>query len=273
MCVAGLLSSSAPLPLRYLVNRIHHLRLPHFSLSSFTSEMASHQSVSVADLKDIQAGPLYVLHFVFSFTILTTCLSLSCRVSAPTRAVTFIFFSINDPIQFRHLLKVLLPFVTTSDEVRKRWNEVYQAKAADRLATLASINVSFSYRGLAKLSVDSDIKDDAFKEGQLKRAPSLGDNTEKWLPAFKDNPIDGLFKVTGHPVEHVLDIVRDKIKIPFISSAITIIFEHHGHVRPGQEKGHEHCESTPYSPHLPSRSDHDSRLQRWHISTLCQIRG
>ena len=233
--------------------------------------MASHASVSVADLKDIQAGPLYVLLFVSGFTILTTYLSLPCRVLVPTRATTFIFFSINDPVQFRVVLKALLPFITSSDDARKLREEASQAKAADGMATLASINVSFSQQGLGKLQADADTKDASYNLGQLKSASNLGDDTANWLPVFKDNPIDGLFEVTGHPAEHVLQTVQDKIKVPFIGSAIKVIFEHNAHVRPGAEKGHEHCESTPYSSHLPSRSDHDSRLQRWHISTICHI--
>jgi hypothetical protein len=153
-------------------------------------------------------------------------------------------------------------------------DEVVQAKAKSGMATLASINVSFSQQGLSKLLNDADAKDEAFKDGQFRRAGSLGDDTGKWLPEFKDNPIHGLFKVTGYPLTHIQNVVREKIKNPLGDTAISVIYEHNGGVRPGEWKGHEHCESIPYVSQLVTLalSRHTgSRLQRWYISTVRQI--
>jgi Dyp-type peroxidase family len=119
-------------------------------------------------------------------------------------------------------------------------DEVVQAKTKYEMATLAAINVSFSQQGLSKLLSDADAKDEAFQEGQLGRAESLGDSTEQWLPKFKDNPIHGLFEVSGYPATHVQNVVREKIKNPLGDTAIIVIYEHCGEVRPGKFKGHEH---------------------------------
>jgi Dyp-type peroxidase family len=125
--------------------------------------------------------------------------------------------------------------------------EVVQAKTrsgSSELITLAGINVSFSQRGLDKLLNNADAKDEAFKEGQLPRAESLGDDLKKWLPEFKTNSIDGLFEVTGYPETHLQSVVGEKIKnslqVRDREPAITVIYEHYGKVRPGESKGHEH---------------------------------
>jgi len=133
-----------------------------------------------------------------------------------------------------------LPHITDSDSARKIKDVVAQAKTKYEMATIAAITVSFSQQGLSKLLSDADPKDQAFGDGQLKRAPSLGDDTDKWLPNFKDNVIHGLFEVTGYPEAYLRQVVQEKIKGPLADTAITVIFEHSGQVRPGKEKGHEH---------------------------------
>jgi Dyp-type peroxidase family len=181
--------------------------------------MADHQSLSVADLQDIQAGPV---------------------AAVPTRNSTFLFFAIKDVNKFRTLFREnVLPSITTSDSARRMRDVVVQAKTKNEMASLAGINVSFSQKGLSKLLSNADTKDDAFQQGQLPRATTLGDDTGKWLHQFKDHPIDGLFEVTGYPATHIQNVVREKIK-PLRDTAITVIFEHSGQVRPGKEKGHEH---------------------------------
>ncbi|KAF8810963.1 Dyp-type peroxidase [Phlegmacium glaucopus] len=182
--------------------------------------MTEHQSLSVADLKDIQAGPV---------------------VPIPTRSTIFLFFAIKDVNKFRDLFGAhVLPLITTSDSARRMREEVFRAKLKSELATLAGINVSFSQRGLTMLLGNADTKDDAFKEGQWNRAQALGDDREKWLNEFRDNSIHGLFEVSGYPATHVQDIVQEKIKNPLSDTAITVIYEHSGKVRPDEQRTHEH---------------------------------
>ena len=122
------------------------------------------------------------------------------------------------------------------------------------MATIAGLNVSFSQQGLSKLLSNADANDEAFKEGQFPRANNLGDDTAQWIPQFKANSIDGLFEITGYPATYVQNIVAEKIKnSPQVGDkdpALVVIFEHYGQVRPGKEKGHEHCESIPYISQL-----------------------
>ena len=211
-----------------------------------------HCSLSVADLKDIQAGPVYALFIRLVFLNLTSSVSLFRRVHVPTRNTIFLFFAIKEVDKFRNLLENVLPHITTSDCARRMQDEALQAKLTSKMATLAGINVSFSHKGLSKLLSNADTKDEAFKKGQFEGVRDrLGDDTEKWLPEFKDNPIDGLFEVTGYPATHIENVMQDKIKNPLGDNAITVIYEHVGKVRPGDQKGHEHCESIHYISYPP----------------------
>jgi Dyp-type peroxidase family len=181
--------------------------------------MESHASLSITDLKDIQAGPV---------------------VQIPTRVAGFLFFGINDAVAFRKLFGTcVLPHITTSDEARTIRTTVVQSKMVGQMATIASINISFSQQGLTQLGLVADIKDEAFEQGQFARAQSLGDDEQNWLPDFTQSTIHGLFEVIGYPATHVQGVLRDKIKGP-LGDSITVIFEHYAHVRPGDEKGHEH---------------------------------
>src|SRR5882757_1759519 len=100
--------------------------------------MADHSSLSVSDLKDIQAGPVYALFpYVVSF-ILTACISLAHRVNIPTRNTTFLFFAVKDVGEFRKLFKqYVLPNITTSDAARGMREEVFRAKISSTMAVLA----------------------------------------------------------------------------------------------------------------------------------------
>lgn len=193
------------------------------------------------------------------FFILRSLLQFICRVDVPARNSTYLFFSIKDVEQFRILFgEHVLPHITTSDSARGTRVQVYRAKAVSSLnmVTLAAINVSFSQQGLDLLLPDANISDDAFSQGQFQRAESLGDDKTKWLPQFTGTPIHGLFEVTGYPAFHIQEIVDRIIKKHLCDTAIKIIFEHHAKVRPGKEKGHEHCESIPYRTYLSTYSSH-----------------
>ena len=121
---------------------------------------------------------------------------------------------------------------------------VAKAKTKSQMATIVATNISFTQQGLSKLLSNADASDEAFKEGQLQRAESLGDDTAQWLPQFKANSIDGLIKITGYPAKDVKNFVDEKIKhfkAGDRDAGITVIFEHEGQVRPGEFSGHEHC--------------------------------
>jgi len=68
----------------------------------------------------------------------------------------------------------------------------------------------------------------------------LGDDLSNWLPYFKDSKIHGLIEVTGHPLEHVQQVMTDGVTKP-LGDSITVIFEHVGSVRPDPLGKHEHC--------------------------------
>jgi Dyp-type peroxidase family len=112
------------------------------------------------------------------------------------------------------------------------------------MVNLTSLNVAFSQRGALKLLSGADANDASFKAGQFVRAPTLGDDTTKWLPPFAAGTIDGLFKITGNPAEHVkkfvLENIHDPLHVGKSDTGFTVIFEHIGKVRPGKESGHEH---------------------------------
>jgi hypothetical protein len=208
--------------------------------------MASHASLTVDELKDIQVGPVYVLILSPSRFIQltgTSCTLLHLRAGVPTRNKGFLFFGIKKADEFRERFgRHIFHHITSSFDARKVHEEVQTAKAAKRMATITVLNVAFSQQGLTQLSLVDDIKDLAFQQGQLARAASLGDQKKNWLEAFTRNAIHGLFEVTGFPEEQVRKYIQEIIKNQ-LGDSIEVIFEHYGEMRPGNQKDHEHCES------------------------------
>src|SRR5712672_3907486 len=164
--------------------------------------MPSHASLTIADLKEIQVGPVYVLILSPSRFIQltgTSCTLLHRRVSVPTKNKGFLFFGIKNAVEFRKRFgKHIFHQITSSFGVRKIHEEVHKAKAAGQLAPIIVLNVAFSQQGLTQLSLVDDIKDLAFQKGQSARAEGLGDQKKNWLEAFTRNTIHGLFEVTGY---------------------------------------------------------------------------
>jgi hypothetical protein len=87
---------------------------------------------------------------------------------------------------------------------------------------------------------------------------------------FKDHPIHGLFEVTGFPAPHIQSVLEGNPLTLRSLSYFNITARHRLAIRRATN-----TESIPYISHPPlplSRHHTCSRLQRWYIATVRQIR-
>jgi hypothetical protein len=163
----------------------------------------------------------------------------------PTTAKVFLFFQITDPVAFCNGLKTIQALngaASTLDalEDRNKIQGMKKEKKGERLM-FAAVNWAFSATGLTKLNVTDNIQDPLFVQGQKARASAQGglqDIMSDWIEQF-NIPIDGLVITTGNPTELVqgkMTLIQDTL-----GTSINELFRVDGHVRPGDEKGHEHC--------------------------------
>ncbi|KAI0070456.1 Dyp-type peroxidase [Panus rudis PR-1116 ss-1] len=172
----------------------------------------------------------------------------------PKKFETHVFFNIADAQKFKLALALLVPFVTTGQDVtghRQKILEVKQTAAAvgqpAPLVPLSTLTIAFSQFALNKLGIKDNIGDAVYQAGQKADAQNLGDKgttgTTGFLPAWDApflQPIDGLIIVAGDSQLSIdAKLVQAKLTLGF--GLITKeVFSITGNVRPGDEKGHEH---------------------------------
>jgi Dyp-type peroxidase family len=162
----------------------------------------------------------------------------------------FIFFEIKDVQGFkRELRNSIASRITTTGKVLAQELELKRRKEQgdNSLIHLVGLNVGFTHNGMQKLAPGEDLKDPSFNTGAKNQANVLGDpfddaNPQKppitWLPEFLSDAIDGVFLVTGESENSVNDEARHVLSS--LGSAIAVIYDETGHVRPGLARGHEH---------------------------------
>ena len=164
----------------------------------------------------------------------------------PKKAQAFFFYQIKDVDDFKSALAKFIPFIATETAVAKGRDDIAQHKksGAGGLLNLKFTTVSFSSKGLVKLSIKDDLNDASFTAGQLADAQSLGDKgttqnnvfEPDWLFPFKHD-IHGLFSITGPSIQVVqLELLA---VLAHFHCTIREVYKVIGSVRPGPEDGHE----------------------------------
>ncbi|KAI0353796.1 Dyp-type peroxidase [Trametes cingulata] len=179
-------------------------------------------------------------------------------VGLPKKSQQYIIFQIDDNVTaFRQHLAKLIPLITTTSQVMQDRAKIAANKKAAQeqgkapeLLKLSGVNIAFSHAGLVKLGITDDIGDSAFTGGQLKDAPTLGDQgttvngtfVPDWIPAFKST-IHGVILISG---DSDVTIAATRLAIEAIfnfgahNATLHEVITLQGTVRPGAEKGHEH---------------------------------
>ncbi|OJT05279.1 Peroxidase 2 [Trametes pubescens] len=182
-------------------------------------------------------------------------------VGLPKRVQQYIIFQIgNNVAGFKQGLTQLLPLITTTTQaMRNRAAIAANKKAAQEqgktpeLLRMSGVNIAFSHAGLAALKVNDNIRDDLFTNGQQDDAQALGDPgafsgfpirhfTPSWDAAFR-NKTHGMIIVAGDSNETVAE-TRQRVEQCFnvggFNATISEVITLGGHVRPGDQRGHEH---------------------------------
>ncbi|KAJ5648085.1 hypothetical protein N7490_004457 [Penicillium lividum] len=114
-----------------------------------------------------------------------------------------------------------------------------RAKGSDD-ASIAGVNISFSNRGMAKLSSEK-FKDDPFIKGMFHDMVNEGrDEAHQWIPEFTQNHVDGVVLVCG--TQDAVEKKRVDLLHNYLSKSkgVVVVKELEGKERPGKLKGHEH---------------------------------
>ncbi|KAF2232962.1 Dyp-type peroxidase [Viridothelium virens] len=164
----------------------------------------------------------------------------------PKKAETYYFFRVeNAEVKaFRSRLAELVPLITTSADVAKHRVKISEHKRntanEGRWLRMSGVNLAFSQKGLKQLEFQVDDKDkinDAAFEGGMINDTTLNDQPNNWLPEFRQD-VHGLIVVTGDS-QGTINARLLEIQTIF-KNTIHEVKRADGHVRPGEEDGHEH---------------------------------
>lgn len=98
----------------------------------------------------------------------------------------FVFFQINDAVQFKATLKTYVPARITSTATL--------ISPPDQ-QPLAFVNLAFSSTGLRTLGITDNLLDPQFSSGMFADAENLGDDLSQWAPPFTSTSIHGVFLI------------------------------------------------------------------------------
>ncbi|RYP13153.1 hypothetical protein DL765_007028 [Monosporascus sp. GIB2] len=163
----------------------------------------------------------------------------------PKKAESFFFFEIENVEAFRRELHKLVPLIATSESVSSDKEAIRQQRqSCSSLLPVAFLNIAFSAKGLKKLGLDpAEAKDDGFTNGQFADAKELGDDLKpsssdpNWVPEFQ-KAIDGVLIVAGESKHSVHKHLSKTLAV--LDGTVKEVINLFGHVRPGNEEGHEH---------------------------------
>ncbi|MGO9272538.1 MAG: Dyp-type peroxidase [Terriglobia bacterium] len=158
----------------------------------------------------------------------------------------FLFFEIADVSAFKAALGIQLASrVTSTTTVQAREAQLQSLAnqgSADVLPNVG-LNLGFTQSGIQKLVPGANLNDASFAAGAAAQAVALGDPINgqvpaNWLAAFLAGTIDGVFLITGGTEDAVNCEANEVLGI--LGTAVSIVYDETGCVRPGAEKGHEH---------------------------------
>jgi Dyp-type peroxidase family len=177
----------------------------------------------------------------------------------PKQTQKFFFFQIDEVDGFRTNLANLVPLITTAEQTKDTISEIRRFKVQNRLQvdegdgevvhpasiTVSGVNIAFSNKGLLKINITDDIKDQNFKDGMLKGAENLGDNgvgsgasfQPDWDSTFLQE-LHGVALIAGDDHDSV-DSALANVK-SILGASVREVSTLQGDVRPGDERGHEH---------------------------------
>ncbi|THH33434.1 heme-thiolate peroxidase [Antrodiella citrinella] len=168
------------------------------------------------------------------------------------RLETAIFFIVDDVDSFRKQLALLVPKITTADQVANDKDSIKKHKQSGGtdLLKISGLNIAFSQSGLTKLGITDDLGDAAFKEGQFTDAQNLGDKgstsggvfTPDWIPTFR-SAVHGIIIIAGDSQTTIDERVAETTQIIHLApknGSCHQVLRLDGAVRPGDQKGHEH---------------------------------
>jgi Dyp-type peroxidase family len=143
------------------------------------------------------------------------------------KAELFYLFTIENPAKFKsQLASGILPLLTSTQQLLNP-------------NTTIAVNIAFSQKGLNTLGVQEHLGDDLFAAGQFTGAEDLGDELNKWKPAFTgNNHIHGIFLIAAGTIADVNSTLSQIQKI--MDKSISEVFRVQAQVRPGDQAGHEH---------------------------------
>ncbi len=159
----------------------------------------------------------------------------------------FVFFSINDVVAFKQILRsTIAPRITTTELVHQRELLIQTRKIQYQggLLPLVGVNIGFTHAGIQILLPGVDLADTSFVAGARARAGFISDPVDQndqpstWDAQFLAATIHGVFLITGGTNTEV-DAEWNTLR-GFIGSTATVTYDRTGNVRPGAAAGHEH---------------------------------
>jgi Dyp-type peroxidase family len=166
---------------------------------------------------------------------------------------TLLFLKIVNVSDFKHWLKLLIPFIATSAEVLT-FNQLFKAirkrRGEPTLLKVTWLNIAFSFNGLQQLtSTAEQFTDAAFKAGLAARSRDLGDptdpqaegNSANWVVGGSNNNADAILIVASDDQDDLFaEVARLENSIYAARSGVQVILKQDGANLPGALAGHEH---------------------------------
>ncbi|CAI7608303.1 unnamed protein product [Penicillium bialowiezense] len=146
----------------------------------------------------------------------------------------------SDPGIVGNLINLTGSVISAIHDALPAHHDIPRTKGPTDDVGLAQVNISFTVRGMTKLS-KGRFKDDPFLKGMFADMVGQGrDEAKDWLPEFKDGSVDGVVLVCGteHEVKEKVKELSQKYLGP--SQGVRHLLTLDGKERPGDQKGHEH---------------------------------
>jgi Dyp-type peroxidase family len=186
-------------------------------------------------VRDLTAEPLFPIEDIQGDIL----------VGLPKRFERLLFFSIDEPDDFKEFLNALQ--VTSVAECLAVRDLIAQRKAAgiQTLVPAPGLNVAFTYAGLTRLGIpglDAAVELAALRDGMAKRteAGKLADPPAHQWQILRPTPrLHGVFILTGASQAEIANTIALRLS-PVPGAGWHIVHEELGKVRPDPVKGHEH---------------------------------
>jgi Dyp-type peroxidase family len=160
---------------------------------------------------------------------------------------TFLFLRFNDLDRGRQWLDLMVPEISTSQEVVD-FNNLFKAikhrSGREGIVKATWTNIAFTHSGFKALGVtDIDSFPADFKSGLAARAELVGDlghsAPENWVGPLGSKEVHALLIVASDSAIDLQNLVEGYINNPTFAAAATVIFRQEGRTRV-EQPGHEH---------------------------------